>query len=638
MGISMHNFVAGITRLAAVLALVLSLGVLSAQNDRVVIQREGQSFFVHTVEQGHTLYSISKLYQTTVDDIEAANPGVGAGIGIGQSLYIPVPDSHNPKEWTNPVRLENGLMIHKVKKKETLYGICREYTVDINRLLELNPDAERGIHQGMELRIPSNDLHESATLLPQPATPDETAVTAAEPEKKKQEKAMLVHVVEPGETLYGICRKYGIDQDALLNANGGLQGGLRAGEEIFLPTETGSPSLAEIKQAAQSAPSQTPAVIMDLSAQGNSYNVVIMLPFVLDLNLEEGQRTPASIERLREIAMQMYRGSIMALDTLEAQGARLNVTVLDVHNDSNLDAVLRHSAVRQAHLIIGPMQRKPLDHVSAFAAKENIHVVCPVPQSNNVLLGKPTLSKAVPSADSQIKAMAHHVFDHHRGENIILINSKEASDVRLVQMFKQTYLDRLRTIGDTSLTGIAEIEGSGKFVGDLQNRLSKGRRNIIVVPAGSQSKSMIANLQTKIQLLARDHDIIIFGLNEWSGYEFLDVAFKERTHMVLPSPTYTDYNHSAVVDFIETYRARFDVVASEYALIGHDLMLFYGRGMMLYGAGFQSALGSMPNHGLLHLKFRYRKTGIDSGFENEHVFMLQHQNYYLDPIGHARTQ
>ncbi len=624
------------------LLIVFALPVTTVlgQADRVIIQREGRSFFVHKVEQGHTLYSLSKLYQTTIEEIEASNPGISQNLALGQTIYIPVPEDHNPKEWTNPIRLENGDMIHKVQKKETLYGICREYTIDINRLLEANPEAEKGIQPGMELRIPPNDLHEPDTVLPtvtdeKPATtvideaPGSFEITPPQPQWKR-------HIVAQGETLYGICRNYQVDQQALIDLNGGLPDGLRAGDEIFIPikidaAQTPSGNLEGV--AENKTKYRRPA---DTSFVRDEYNIVMMLPFALDFEISDDRPMPVAVERLREIAMSFYRGSLAAFDSLEKKGARLNVTVLDVHQNSDLNKTLDHPAVRQSDLIIGPFQRKALETVAAFAARNNIHIVCPVPQSNSVLLNHPTLSKVQPSPESQVRALANHVFDTYRGENILLINSKDLSDLKAVNTFKQTYLSRLRTVGDTALTGIAEIEGSSKFVGDLQSRLSKGRRNIIVVPAGNHSRSMIANLQSKIQLLGRDHNIIVCGLNEWTEFDFIDVSFKERTQMILPAPVYTDYDSDQAANFIANYIHEFNADPSAYALLGYDVALYYGRGLMFYGTAFPMVFGQLPNEDLLHLKFRYRKTGLDSGYENEHVFILRHHDFYLDPIGHVR--
>ena len=54
------------------------------------IQAGAQDYFMHTVTQGQGLYSISRMYGVTEDDIIKLNPGSEKVIRAGESLRIPV--------------------------------------------------------------------------------------------------------------------------------------------------------------------------------------------------------------------------------------------------------------------------------------------------------------------------------------------------------------------------------------------------------------------------------------------------------------------------------------------------------------------------------------------------------------------
>ena len=51
--------------------------------------QENQSFFLHTIEKGQSLYSISKMYNVTTSDIIRLNPGCDEKIYAGQTIKIP---------------------------------------------------------------------------------------------------------------------------------------------------------------------------------------------------------------------------------------------------------------------------------------------------------------------------------------------------------------------------------------------------------------------------------------------------------------------------------------------------------------------------------------------------------------------
>lgn len=101
---------------------------------------------VHKVASKETLYSISKLYDVTVDDIKSWNNLSDNTISTGQSLII------KPKSTlsvaTNKIPETKSLTgVHTVASKETLYSIARLYGISVQQLKEWN-----GI-QGSEIRI-----------------------------------------------------------------------------------------------------------------------------------------------------------------------------------------------------------------------------------------------------------------------------------------------------------------------------------------------------------------------------------------------------------------------------------------------------------------------------------------------------
>ena len=62
----------------------------SQYKDGELIAKNGQSFVVHNVQAGETIYALARHYQTSAGQILAANPAINNGqIAIGQQLFIP---------------------------------------------------------------------------------------------------------------------------------------------------------------------------------------------------------------------------------------------------------------------------------------------------------------------------------------------------------------------------------------------------------------------------------------------------------------------------------------------------------------------------------------------------------------------
>lgn len=582
---------------------------LSYGQDVIIEHKDEGDFFVHRVEKGHTLYSISKLYDVSVDVITRSNPEAKDGLSIGQTLYIPVPGSFKEDTFTNPIRIENGEMVHRVLRKETLYGIAKKYDSDINTILERNPELNSGLSIGQEIFIPVNDVDQSVAIEHEPEMSD----------------SLKTHVVEPGETLYSISKRFGFSITEILEVNNGLPEGLKAGSEIYLPEK-------DDFFAIQTEPISYKLSLKDTVFIKERYHVAILLPFKLSAPLEDVERSKD--QRLREIALSFYRGCLIALDTLKKRGANLEVHVYDVSNDTpELDNLLASSEFKEMDLIIGPLQKKALEKVSKFAAVKGIHVVCPTLTKNNILLQSPNVSKVHASEATQMKEMARYIARHHSGENVILINSMEINDARNVQLFKRYYKEALQEFPDSANRAIVELQASSRFVGDLDVKLSKARRNILVVPAGRESRSMVANLQTKLQLLDKEaFQVVIYGMREWMDFDFLDMEFKNSVELRIPESSYVDFDDIKVKQFNAAFRTKYQTDPDEYAFLGFDVMLFYGQGLKQFGINFPNHFNHIATSGLLHVGFNYIKTGIETGYENEYVVLLKHDQFMLEKL------
>jgi LysM repeat protein/ABC-type branched-subunit amino acid transport system substrate-binding protein len=132
----------------------------SAQTKSQNIQTiEGKSFYIHKIEKGQSLYSISKLYNVSLDDIYIYNPQLANGIKASQEIKIPNNSNTITKPVTNSV-ITSTLSIdtlkyctHKVIKGETIYSITKKFNVTETQLNTLNPQLSLGIKVGQLIAI-----------------------------------------------------------------------------------------------------------------------------------------------------------------------------------------------------------------------------------------------------------------------------------------------------------------------------------------------------------------------------------------------------------------------------------------------------------------------------------------------------
>lgn len=156
----------------------------------------------YIVRYGDTLYSIARQYQTTVSAILAINPGLDPNnLRVGQTICIP---------GIQPPVCPSGSIAYTVRAGDTVYSIARMYNITVGALLAANPglDPDR-LQIGQTICVPV--LH----ACPPNTTP---------------------YVIRPGDTYVRLAQYYGISVEAIIAANPGVDpGNLRVGQVICLP-------------------------------------------------------------------------------------------------------------------------------------------------------------------------------------------------------------------------------------------------------------------------------------------------------------------------------------------------------------------------------------------------------------------
>ncbi len=120
----------------------------------------------HTVASGETLFSISRLYGLTVDEIKSQNQITDNAISVGQQLKVKKTADENKVE-SRPDQtagVEKGF--HRVQPKETLFSISRDYGVTVQQLKEWNNLTGSNLDINQVIRVATADVKPIASNTP----------------------------------------------------------------------------------------------------------------------------------------------------------------------------------------------------------------------------------------------------------------------------------------------------------------------------------------------------------------------------------------------------------------------------------------------------------------------------------------
>ncbi len=225
----------------------------------VALPVSAQNYATHAVKEGETLQSISQQYRVTPYSILQANKEIksAADVKVNTILVIPLKGNVPAPKKEEKVEQEEikpiGFSRHRVRKKETLFGLTQKYKITEEQLKRYNRELySEPLKKGMVLQIPK--------------------FPAVDPNEDK-ELDFETYVVQPKETRWSIAHKYGITVDSLLVLNPDLVKNsdyLAAGQELKLPRPKGD-SLKE--QKVELFNSYTVPPKMTLYSLGKEYGI-----------------------------------------------------------------------------------------------------------------------------------------------------------------------------------------------------------------------------------------------------------------------------------------------------------------------------------------------------------------------------
>lgn len=107
---------------------------------------------IHRVAEKETLFSISRMYGISVDDIKSWNNLTSNSLAVGQELVIRKKDTPVESRPSAPA-MSSTAGIHTVEAKETLYSISKEYGVSVDQLKVWNSLSSNELSTGQVLYV-----------------------------------------------------------------------------------------------------------------------------------------------------------------------------------------------------------------------------------------------------------------------------------------------------------------------------------------------------------------------------------------------------------------------------------------------------------------------------------------------------
>ena len=140
---------------------------------RTVAKTSGGSGVIHVVAQKETLFSISKAYGISVDELKEWNRLTSNSISVGQELTVKKRNTSittTPQIISAPTQIKSKTGVHTVGPKETMFSISKLYGITVQQLREWNNIRGTELTPGQTLFVTEPEKHATVTQSTTPQT------------------------------------------------------------------------------------------------------------------------------------------------------------------------------------------------------------------------------------------------------------------------------------------------------------------------------------------------------------------------------------------------------------------------------------------------------------------------------------
>ena len=587
--------------------------ILSVAPAGMIVAQSTAGHFIHTVTKGQSLYSISSMYNVSIADIVKENPGSDAGIKVGQSLKI-------------PQNGDNQVTFHTIQSGETLYKLSVKYGVSVERICQANPGlSAKNFRVDQVIAIPPVAKSEQVSA----EVVDQLPSSPAKVEKKDESlkpNCRDMHRVERKETVYSICKQYGITEEELLAANPEIKNKkLKKGKFLCIPypKETAKTSTPIQPQTNVDA-TLTDAQLFDRNKKKNEKISTIKAAVVLPFNTDG---TGTRDEQVRMV--EYYEGFLMAMDSLKKQGISIDLYTYDSGKTvSSVNKILNKAEMKNMDIIFGPAHPEQVKPMAEFAQKHNSRLVIPFSSKGDDVFGNPAVYQINTPQSYLYSEVYEHYLRKFPNAHVIFLDAATGHTDKddFVKGLKEELKNRQITF--------KELRGENINPEGMKLAVDSLRENVIIPTSGKNV--VLTKILPQLIVTSREHpnyDMKLFGYPEWQTYtdDHLASFFELNTYFY--SSFYTNNLFPAAIQFTNAYRKWFskDMANTfpKYGMLGFDTAYFFLKGLNDYGSNFEDQVKQMQVTPI-QTGFKFDRVNNWGGFINRKVFFVNFtKNYEL---------
>ncbi len=575
-----------------------------------------KNFVQHTVKPKETLYSISRKYGISLDELYRDNPGLTSQIKVGQIIRVP------KKKITKPFLLYSSF------KKTSLKKIARLYRMGFDLLKKGNPFINKKVSPGQVVKIPVEaQLQPENTAMEPESTSEEqqeaavseravgvagTSGCAARPHTKSFKVALMI-------PLY-------LEEIDSLNVNQFMMEPRKHFEPFRFVQFLEGALLASDSLQKQGMTLQL--FVYDVDQKLTKTSKVLSKPELKNMDLIIGPFYSRSFDQVAFFANHFHIPIVNPL-TFRNEVVRQHDDVVKVKPDAIYESGLLKKIIQRDYSndkVFLISQSFFQDEEAVVRIRDSVKVVLPpsikIPNRDLINLGM-QVTQREKEAEQSMLAKKSDLPDDIQPVHVTMADT--LNNYYLENQFVNPESLKLYPDDSSQFTNsLITINYAIDSVHPFENNASVVRKNLVILYG--KNKAFIMDAMNRLNVLRDTFQIEMIGLPAWENFQDINLNQMNNLELTYPSSYYVDYQAWNIRKYQQKFRKTFGTDTDNYGILGFDITYYFMESLYLYGNRMLKCLDKNPKVGL-STRFKFVPSRQNSNsFENSYWNMIRIQN------------
>lgn len=321
------------------------------------------------------------------------------------------------------------------------------------------------------------------------------------------------------------------------------------------------------------------------------YHVAVLLPFLIEnLKTEDSKQS-------NQYVIEIYRGIMLAVDSLKKNGANIIVHPYDTDTDiETFKKVMLYPEMKQMDLIIGPLVPIQMEMMSTFSEMYKIPVVNPISlnskiteTTNYTLLFQPVLETYA----GTVANFAQQNFVYRKNvdkdndaiekRQVLIFFSPDKKDSLLAMYYKDSIESKgFKVVAMNKVTNKNISIVASKVFSDSISLLKTS--HIFVTSSDATVASYIIS---QVEISKQTVPLVV--KSDWLDFNVTFDQF-ERRKVYFMYPDYVQFYSPVYQSFRSRYVEKTKLLPTRFSIYGYEMMFQLGALMNEYGTGYYTVL------------------------------------------------